>query len=335
MIYLYYGPDDFSIREAVQRLLRAALPPEAADLNTTRLAADDVTLDALRFACEATPFLADRRAVIVERLFARLAARRPRDAKETRADPEPRLAAELARYLPAVPRNTLLVLVERDAPPKSGPLAEALALAQVKPQVFPILAGGSLARWIKERAKAAGVGVSNRAVDLLATYVAGDLSTLSNELGKLATYAGPGRTIDVEDVRLLVHQASEASMFDLVDGIGQGNRSRAVLSLHQLLEQGERPERILGMVARQVRLLLQAKDLVASGEAHGAVARALGLAPFPARKILDQVRLFELPWLEAMHRRVLDADVAVKTGQQEPALALDLLVVELASAARS
>ena len=38
---------------------------------------------------------------------------------------------------------------------------------------------------------------------------------------------------------------------------------------------------------------------------------------------------------EAMHRRVLETDVAIKTGQQEPTLALELLVTELAGEARS
>ena len=48
---------------------------------------------------------------------------------------------------------------------------------------------------------------------------------------------------------------------------------------------------------------------------------------------LDQVRLFSLPQLVAMHRRVLETDLQLKTGQQEPALALELSVAELAGQA--
>ena len=39
MIYVFCGPDDFSISEAVKKLLAAALPADTADLNTTRLGA--------------------------------------------------------------------------------------------------------------------------------------------------------------------------------------------------------------------------------------------------------------------------------------------------------
>ena len=320
MIYFLAGPDDYSIRETVRKLLRAALPEDTAEMNTTRLAAGDVTLDALRFACEAMPFLADRRAVVVEHLFS--------------ASKQGQVAKDVAAYLPRVPENTLLIFVEPEAPPKSGPIAKALGEAQVKQQFFPVLAGPPLQRWIAARAKDEGANITAPAAEALASFAGGDLRTLANEIKKLATYAGPGRTIDAPDVHLLVHQAHEANVFELVDALAQGNRSRALSALHVLFEQGERPERILGMVARQVRLLLQGKDAVGRGEAPDAVGRLLGLSPFPARKVLDQVRLFSLSQLLAMHRRVLETDLQIKTGRLEPALALELLVAEFASEAR-
>jgi DNA polymerase-3 subunit delta len=319
MIYLLAGPDDFSIRQTVRDLLRAALPEDTADMNTTRLSAGDVTLDALRFACEAMPFLADRRAVVVEHLFS--------TAKQAQ------VTKDVAAYLTKAPQNTLLVFVEPEAPPKSGPIAKALAEAQVKQQFFPVLAGPPLQRWIKARAKDEGATITDHAAEVLASFAGGDLRVLSHEIKKLATYVGPGRTVDVPDVKLLVHQAHEANLFDLVDALGQGNRSRALAAMHVLFEHGERPERILGMVARQVRLLLQAKDAVNRGDAPDAVGRLLGLPPFPTRKLLDQVRLFNLSQLLAMHRRVLETDLQIKTGRLLPALALELLVAELASQA--
>jgi DNA polymerase-3 subunit delta len=320
MIYLLHGPDDYSIRESVRKLLRAALPEDTAAMNTTRLAAGEVTLDALRFACEAMPFLADRRAVIVEQLFS--------------TSKQAQVAKDVAAYLPSAPENALLVFVESAAPPKSGPIAKALAEAQVKQQSFPTLAGAPLQRWIKARAKDEGTTITDPAAGVLADFAGGDLRTLSNELKKLATYAGPGRSIDAPDVQLLVHQTHEANVFELVDALAQGQRSRALLALHVLFEQGERPERILGMVARQVRLLLQAKDALGQGQSPDAVGRLVGLPPFPTRKLLDQVRRFTLAQLFAMHRRVLETDLQTKTGQQEPALALELLVADLAGQAR-
>ena len=320
MIYLLHGPDDFSMREALRKLVRAALPAEdTADMNTTRLPAASVTLDALRFACEALPFLADRRVAIVEQLFS-----------------TPRLAAvakEVAAYLANVPENTLLVFVEPSAPPKSGPIAKALDEAGIKLQAFPTLAGSPLQRWIKQRAKDAGATFTDAAAETLAASAAGDLRALSHEIDKLVAYAGPSHQVDAPDVRLLVHQAQEATMFDLVDAMAVGNRSRALAALHTLSERGQAPQVIMGMVARQVRLLLQAKDAASRGESPEVVGRLLGLPPFPTRKVLEQARLFTLAQLYRMHRRVLETDVASKTGQQDASLALEVLVTELAAQA--
>ena len=112
----------------------------------------------------------------------------------------------------------------------------------------------------------------------------GDLRVVANEVDKLATYAGPGQAIDVADVEALVSQASEASIFACVDAVAQGDRRTALSSLAELLEEGEKPERVLALVGRQVRLLLQAKDLTMRGEDQEAIGRALGVPPFPCAR---------------------------------------------------
>jgi DNA polymerase III subunit delta len=341
VIYLFYGPDEFSISESVQKQLRAALPPDTADMNTTRLSAEQVTPDALRFACEAAPFLADRRAVVVDRFFSRAGARRarggraaagaPAEGTEERAEPAlPASVGGVAAYLPHVPPNTLLIFVEGETLPKTAAITKALEAAKVKQQFFPSLAGQPLVRWIRDRAKGLGGQIADNASAVLADYVGGDLRTLSNELAKLITYAGPGRKVEVEDVRLLVNQTNEVNVFALVDAVSQGQLKQTLAALHSLTEMGERPERILGMVARQVRLLVQARDLADRRAPADQATKTLGLVGFPLRKVQEQAARFQMPRLREMHRRTLEADLAVKTGQQESGLALELLVTDLA-----
>ena len=315
MIFLYYGPDEFSIREAVQKQLKAALPAETADLNLSRLAGDQVTADALRFACEAAPFLADRRAVVVDRFFSQ--------KKTTHTE-------AVSAYLPSVPANTLLLFVEGDAPPKTGPVARALEAAKVKQQFFGPLTGAALARWIKDRAKGLGGQISDQAAQLVATFVGGDLRVVANEVGKLVTYAGPGKVVEAEHVRLLVNQAAETTIFALVDAVAQGQLKQALASLKVLLEGGARAPYVITMVGRQVRLVLQARDGIDRKLPAAEVARLMGVSGFPAQKAMGQARSFSLGQLERMHRRVLDADVAVKTGRQTDEVALELLVTDLA-----
>ena len=315
MIYLFHGPDEFSIREAVRRQLKAALPAETADLNLTRLPGDQVTADALRFACEAAPFLADRRAVVVEKFFSQ--------KKTTHTE-------AVAEYLPRVPANTLVLFVEGDAPPKTGPVARALKAAQVKEQYFGPLTGSALLRWIRDRAKQAGGQFSDQAAQLLASSVGGgDLRVVANEVEKLVSYAGPGKTVEAEHVRLLVSEAAETTIFALVDAVAGGQLKPALRSLLLLVESGARAPYVMGMLGRQVRLVLQARDAHDRGLSPAEAAKNMGVSGFPVQKAMGQARSFTREQLERMHRRVLEADVAVKTGRLPEDVSMELLVTDL------
>ena len=153
---------------------------------------------------------------------------------------------------------------------------------------------------------------------------------MANEVDKLATYAGPGQAIDVGDVESLVSQASEANIFACVDAVAQGDRRTALSSLARA-GRGREARAGAGPRGRQVRLLLQAKDLTMRGEDQEAIGRALGVPPYPLRKVLDQMRMFQVETLEGMLRRVLEADIQVKTGELESRLALELLIAELSA----
>ena len=314
MIFLFHGPDEFSIREAVQKQLKAALPAETADLNLSRLAGDQVTADALRFACEAAPFLADRRAVVVDRFFSQ--------KKTTHTE-------AVAAYLPNVPANTLLLFVESDAPPKTGPAARALDAAKVKVQHYGPLNGAALTRWIKDRAKTLGGQFSDQAAQVLGSFVGGELGVVSNEVAKLVAYAGPGKVVEADHVRLLVNQAAETNIFALVDAVAQGELRAALRSLQLLVESGARAPYVVGMVGRQVRLVLQARDCLERGVPAAEAARIMGTSGFPVQKAMGQARAFSREQLGRMHERVLAADMAVKTGRETEEVALELLVTDL------
>jgi DNA polymerase-3 subunit delta len=80
-----------------------------------------------------------------------------------------------------------------------------------------------------------------------------------------------------------------------------------------------------------VRILIQVGELRQQGLSAQEMAAELRLHPFVVEKGLDQARNFDLAQLEAAHRRLVETDWSIKTGTIEEVLALDLLVVDLAS----
>jgi DNA polymerase-3 subunit delta len=187
--------------------------------------------------------------------------------------------------------------------------------------------------WIQQHAGELGGKVSPQAAELLAALIGPDLRLLDVEIDKLLLYVDGRRPVSVEDVRTLVSRAREARVFDLVDCVGRRETAKALKLLHQMLEDESEPLQILGMLGRQIRILIQVSELRSQGLAPPEIANTLKLHPFVVSKALGQVDKFPMAQLEAAHRRVVETDWAIKTGRMDVVLALDLLVITLGAGA--
>ena len=335
-VHILHGEDDYSASEALGAIKATLGPAEALEPNTTVLEGRTLALSHLKMVCDAMPFFADHRLVIVEGLLGRFGEAQPRrGGRRATRDGSKALAewADLADYLDALPPTTVLVL--RDGPiAPANPLLKALS-GKVAGRHFAMMRGRELQAWITARARETGAKMTPRAVALLAEFCGGDLRLLEQEVRKLALYAGDSE-IDDETVRGLVSSAREARVFDLIDAVVQGRRAVAMQTLELLLSQGEPVLRILNLLARQVRLMVQAKGLAEAGVRGPELGAALGLGPdFVVRKTAEQARAYRMPQLRALFQRLLDTDLAIKTGELPERLAVELLVAEATVSAPS
>jgi DNA polymerase-3 subunit delta len=95
------------------------------------------------------------------------------------------------------------------------------------------------------------------------------------------------------------------------------------------------PQMLTYMLVRQYRQLLLAQSLLREGMSQPQIEAHLGLHGYPLKKVIDQATRYPAPALEAAYRRLLESDVAVKTGVLDAGPALEVLVVSLAELAHS
>jgi DNA polymerase III subunit delta len=313
MIYLLYGSEEFARSEALAEM-KAAIPPDLADLNMATLEGRRLKLDALIGACEAFPFLTERRLVIVQDLLKHQKAGKDRD--------------QLRAYLERIPPTCDLIFVENEDFDKRGAIFGYLKKAATVREFLP-RQGADLTRWLGQRAQMLDVKLDGPAAQRLISFAGSDGRALVNELGKLASYVGRGGRVGVDQVDLLVQDSHEQNLFAFIDELSTRRRDAALQSLRRLIEDGQAATYILFMIARQVRILLGVKHLAAQRMRPDDIAAKLGQKPFIVRKALDQARAFsdaELAWL---HDRVLELDHATKTGRMDAEAGLEVLVVEL------
>ena len=320
--YLLHGNDDLRIEEETERLRQQFSDSPNAALNTSVFDGTQADINEIMGAALAFPFLSDTRLVIVKDLLAHL-------TRKGAGNVGKKALESLVEQLAQLPDWARLILVERrkmDERNKVVQLARNDEHGKEQLYVVPKDTTG----WILQRAQNTyDAQIEPRAAAALATVTQTDLRAADNELLKLILYVDGARPITEADVALLTPYVAETSMFAMVDAIAEGRTQAAITSIQHLLEQQEDPFSIFGMIVRQFRLLLLAKEHLVSGGYPKDLPATLGIHPYPAEKVARQSRSFSLPQLEAIYRAVQDYDVRIKTGRIEALLALELLVASL------
>lgn len=332
MIHVLYGGDDFSIREALEEIKQGLGEASILSANTSRLEGAKLRPEELRSAVQSMPFFGEKRLVIIDGLLGRFEPKEKRGAAKKISKPVKDIEAELhlsfAQLINTAPDSTVLVLTDGELG-KSNALLKALSPGAVV-RYFAPLKGPQLESWARKRLALLGAVISDEALKSLVRLVGSDLWVMNGEIQKLALYAA-GRSIEADDVQKLVSLSREASIFTLVDAIVDGRLNLANQSLGELLQAGIAPSYILAMLARQLRFVVRARELRASGLSESAMQSTLGLSDFPFRKTLEQAGRYSISRLKEFYHKLLETDIAIKTGKYDDELALTILVSELCS----
>ena len=327
VIYLLYGEDDFTAEEFLASLRDKIEPADLRDVNETALDGATVGFEELAHASATVPFLAEKRLVIVRRLLSRFERRAPQRVRVQRDAALGEWKA-LPDFLATVPETTDLVFVDGRLT-ASNPLLSGVR-ARATTHTFPPLSPDETRRWIRVRAEAGGAEIEPRAADALASAIGSDLRVLASEMEKLSLYC-LGRPITHEDVEDLVSYTKEASIFLAVDAMMEGKPAVAARLTRELVRSGRPAVFILSMVARQVRLLILAKDMRARRVPSAEHGKRLGLSGYPLRKTLDQERRVSAQGLADVHRLLVEADLSTKSLGISEDVVLDTLVAEVSS----
>ena len=300
-IYLFHGDDLLARNEHVARLLKKQGDGANASMNVQRFSTDSASLGEVSQACAALPFLSGRRIILLDR-----PGRWCSDTERWE---------RFRELLEAVPSSTALVLLE---PGVLAPASRLLAWAEAHaPAVYiralPAPRGKDFVAWVIKRAQAHDVAIDPEAAQVLAELVGEDAEGADQELAKLRDYVNGEHPIRVEDVEQLTSFHGQTDIFTMVDALGKRDARTALHRLQRLLQE-EDPHYAFVMVIRQFRLLLRAREALDAGQNP---VQALGVHPFVAGKVADQARNFRRSDLERIYRRLMEIDLADKSGASQ------------------
>ena len=327
-IIVLQGDDDLSIKEAIEELARRCDAGGFGQMNSLRLDGRTAARPEIANALNMLPLGAEKRLVVLDQA---LACARGKDGQSW-----------LDKLFKEMPGTAIAVLVVPDSQKYTGgrmqwmEVGENHWLRRILKESdrtsawleFPLPSIREMPAWIMQEAQAQGVHFESSAAAELSNLIGVDLFQARQEVNKAHSYVGAGGTVTRDVVRLLCSQTREEDIFALVDALGKRDSKQALRLLNALT--AEQPAQyVVSMVARQVRLLLIAREVNAEGGGEKEIGTACGVHPFVARKLQDQCRRFSAGELEGIYRQLDALDEASKTGKASLDVGLEMLVARM------
>lgn len=235
----------------------------------------------------------------------------------------------LLSYLETPCPTTCLILTARKLDQRSRVFRSLQRFATVLRFTTPGPRGLEL--WLQERARRQGKLLTSEAQLLLLNLQGAELLRLAQEMDKLCLFVGERRRIETEDVVAAVGEARVRGIFELTAQIGRRDMGGALTCLRRLLEAGEEPLQILGMLARQVRLLLKAKELLTESASPAEISRTLGVSMPFLPELIEGAKVSPLAQLERGLARLLKLDGDLKSWRKGQPLHFELAIIDLCS----
>ncbi|MDX6530689.1 MAG: polymerase subunit delta [Blastocatellia bacterium] len=310
-VYFLFGPEaylrDEAARAIAEEALRNTLLREFNE-SSFNLLTDDVG-SAVAIA-EQLPMMSDRRVVHI-RNFGKL-----RDADEE----------VLVKYL-ARPVETTVLIFTADDLDKRKKLARSLMAGAAFD--FQPLKPNDLQTWIKSYLKKIKVEIEPRAGHRIMEIVRSDLHTVINELNKLAAASLPSGRITTEMVDALISRSREHMNWELSDHLVSGNRTAALKTVRDLLDDGVEPVLLIGLIAGTYRRMALANSLLTQGAAPAKIFSEVRMQPFKQGAYLSMLRQIDSGAMAQRIQRIAQADLAIKTSKATPRMQVEMLVCEL------
>ena len=262
---------------------------------------------------ETMPFFADRRLIVIEN-----------SGFFKNASPE------LADYIKTMPDTACLLFVENEAD-KRGKMYKAV---KSKGRVVEMARQDekTLLYWVAGNVKKEGYKIKEQTARYLLSTTGTDMENLEKELEKLFCYCMGKEEIEVRDIEAICTTQITNKIFEMVEAVAVRNQKKALDYYYDLLALKEPPMRILYLLTRQFKLLLEVKDLAGKRYDKAAIAKTVGLHPFVAGKYMQQCRTFEKKELRSILEDAVDTEELVKTGRLNDVMSVELFIVKYSAA---
>lgn len=307
-VYLLYGEEAYLKKQYKDKLKDGMISPDD-NMNYAYYEGKNVNIKEVIDLAETMPFFAERRVIVMEDTgFFKNAT------------------PELADYIKEMPDTTTFIFVESEID-KRGKLYKAV---QSKGRAVELgrQDESTLLRWVAGSVKRENKQIAESTIRHFLGKVGTDMENIQKELEKLFCYTLEKDVITVEDVEAICTTLITNQIFDMVNAVAEKKQRKALDYYYDLIALKEPAMRILFLLTRQFKLLLEVKEMDKLGLARKEIAEKAGLNPFVVGKYQAQAKAFSSKELRTIIEDSVDTEECVKTGRLSDTLGVELFIMK-------
>ncbi|CUH94135.1 hypothetical protein P22_0197 [Propionispora sp. 2/2-37] len=327
-IYLLYGEETFLTSQLEHAIINQILQPEDRESNLIILDTDPKPQDLVTLV-EAVPFIGEKIIVVIHNTLLFRAQRQDKDTGHDAGQTD----ATLLKIFGNMPETACLILTTPEKVDKRRKLYKVIEKHGVIFEATPFKPWDSkgIGTWIRSRLKEMNARMSSDALEYLLMLVGNmsrvSLDFLNSELEKTVLYTD-NKPISLRDLERILAAIPELSVFAMTEAVGQKQVSKALELMTKQLEAGEHPIKLIGLLAREIRVLWQIKEMIFQGYSVQRIASSLGLSPYIAEKKMKQSQRFTVNNLQRTLLSLAQADIDFKSGRTDRTI-LEQIIIEL------
>ncbi len=318
LIYVIAGKEDSLVNAHCRELLDELLEPSQRATGLFDAEAASVSVSEVLDELRTVPFLTAKRVVLIKRAGDFISQNRELLEKYfDKPCPTGRLILTVSSW------DSRTKLAKKL--PKVGKL---IKVAQPKRSELPH-------RLIKYTNDAHDKKLSKDAAELLIELTGDELMRLYSEIDKLALFADAEKVITPKHIESLIGHNRLFNAFAVIDAVIAGNPGRAVERLRGMFAQDKSTEyTVVGAFAYHFRRMFDAKVLLNKGARSGEIADRFRIWSYKD-KFFAQLRQMDLKQIGEYLQQLAETDYAIKTGQAKAPVAMEQLVLTLATSSNT
>lgn len=341
-VYFLFGEEDFLVRTYAERIVNAAVPEDARDMNYARYERAPKA-DELSDFLGNIPFLSDYRCVLLEDVdvmdeaefkgYSAVIENLPETAVLVIAQMNVRLDAKKGE---SKPKKS-----EQKGKKNEGKGSKAKKLRTVCEKAgasceFKQLTPAAICAIAEKKIERLGCSINRQTTLRLVEECGRSLSVLQVETDKLCSYRqnADNKEITVSDIEKLVPKRVETSIFTLAGEIFAGRTGKALTILDELIMQQNKPSAIFAIFSEHFVDLYRAKLSMNANKNPPDMVKAFGYAPnraFIAGKAFTSARYLSKNYLARCLEILYRTNFLLNSSKADDRLLLERAITEIAA----